>query len=423
MAKKFFQQEQGFVTLIMSIFVIVAMISIGSALSNMIISQHQISNALIKSLQSDTAAEGGIEDGLLRLRQTLPYLSPYGFGLASSTVQVTITSGIGSAMRIVSQADTQNIIKKIEAVYELNADKVSFFFGAQAGDGGVSMANGSRVKGNIFSNGSIVGSGSVDNNVVVAKNGNRIEGLTVGENAMAYSCKDCQIGKDLTYVQGGTVSGCVVGGLTVLRATEIPSENMPISQEEIDGWKLKASSGGIINDNYTVDSDQSLGPVQIGTPDNPKNLTIINGVHLTIDGTIFVTGNIIFENNAIISLSPSHGTTGGIIMADGRITVSNNVILQGSGLIGSYLLVLSTNNSLDPVSPAIVVYNNAQGAVFYTSQGLIVLSNNIKAREITGYKIRLDNNAEVEYETGLASALFSSGTGGSWILTQWREIE
>jgi hypothetical protein len=69
------------------------------------------------------------------------------------------------------------------------------------------------------------------------------------------------------------------------------------------------------------------------------------------------------------------------------------------------------------------VNNNAAGAIFYTSNGLILLSNNMLAREVTGYKIQIDNNAVIEYESGLESSIFSSGPGGSWIVENWKETE
>ena len=420
----FFNKESGVIALMSVIVIIIAMVTVGMALTNMIISQHKISGALIKSAQSFYASESGIEDGLVRLYRVMPYASSYTLFLASSTAQVEIVDNVGNAKKITSRGITLRAIKKLEAVFEINADKVDFFYGAQAGDGGIVMKNGSRIKGNVFSNGSIIGSGNIDNNAIVARNGNQIQGLNIGENAMAYSCQNCVIGKDLTYVQGGILNNCAVGGSTFVRTDEIPPENMPILQEQIDKWKVEAEAGGITNVNVAINGSQSLGPAQIGTIASPKNLTVSNGAQLTITGTIFVTGNILIDNNATVELDSSHyGASGGILMASGGIVVNNNVILRGSGQLGSYLLILSESASLDEVNPAILVRNNAQGAIFYTSQGLIVLNNNMSAREVTGYKVQINNNAEVQYEAGLASSFFTSGTGGSWKVTQWREIK
>ncbi len=45
------------------------------------------------------------------------------------------------------------------------------------------------------------------------------------------------------------------------------------------------------------------------------------------------------------------------------------------------------------------------------------------AREVTGYKIQINNSAVIEYDAGLENANFASGPGGSWKLRRWREIE
>ena len=86
-------------------------------------------------------------------------------------------------------------------------------------------------------------------------------------------------------------------------------------------------------------------------------------------------------------------------------------------------MFLSMDSSLNEEFAAIDVDNNAEGAIFYTVNGVIRLRNNIKIREATGHKLYLDNNAIVEYETGLENTNFSSGPGGSWEVVSWQEIE
>jgi hypothetical protein len=162
-----------------------------------------------------------------------------------------------------------------------------------------------------------------------------------------------------------------------------------------------------------------MGPIQIGTLAQPRNLTLSNNATLKVTGTIYVTGNITTGNNSKIQLDVSYGSLSGVVIADGVITVANNTILTGSGQAGSYILVLSTKSG----TGAITVGNNALGAIFYTSAGGVTLSNNMKAREITGYQITLSNNAIVQYESGLENANFSNGPGGSWNITSWEEIE
>ncbi|KPJ56065.1 hypothetical protein AMJ49_05830 [Parcubacteria bacterium DG_74_2] len=140
-------------------------------------------------------------------------------------------------------------------------------------------------------------------------------------------------------------------------------------------------------------------------------------------GTIYVTQDFSIANNATIKLDPDYSSTSGVVIVDGKSDIKNGSTLQGSGVVGSYLMILSTNPSLDPANPAINVNNNATGAVFYTSLGVIRLRNNMKIREATGYKLYLDNNAEIEYEVGLMNTEFSSGPSGGWIVASWKEVE
>ena len=61
-------------------------------------------------------------------------------------------------------------------------------------------------------------------------------------------------------------------------------------------------------------------------------------------------------------------------------------------------------------------------SLFYAGNGFINLHNNVGARELVGYKINLDQNAAVTYETGLANVNFSSGQSGGYAILSWREI-
>ncbi len=423
------KRKNGFAALLMALLVLSVMFAIGISLIVLNVGEQKISRNVTKSDEAYYLAEAGIEDAIFRLRQN-PMISglSYNFNSSNGATNVTISNMIGGSRVITSQGNVQNRIKKIQVVYNLDAQEIAFHYGAQVGDGGVDMGNNARIKGNVYSNGSVIassGTGYIDNSIVVAKNGNKIKGLSVGEDATVHTCENSTIVGTLTYVSGGSVVNCTAGESTGTRPNEIDPEDLPITSAQITDWKNEAAAGGIITSNvYYSGTTQSLGPKQIGTPEAPKNLTVINNAVLKVTGTIYVTGDIIFSNNAIIELdNASYGSFSGIILADGKITVNNNAILRGSGEAGSYLLLLSTNNSLDPGSPAINVGNNAQGAIFYANSGLILLSNNTKAREITGYKLKINNNAEVQYESGLADTLFSSGPGASWVVESWKEIE
>ena len=294
------------------------------------------------------------------------------------------------------------------------------------------MENNSKVKGNVFSNGNVVanGKGYITGSIIVAGSGNRIEGLVIGDlvaiegDATVHTCKDSKIGGTLTYVAGGSIVNCIAGTETKSQPNEIDPLPLPISDEQINCWKDDASCNNdpscIHIGDYTVNIGETnlLGPKKI-----IGNLVVKNNGTLIMTGAVYATQDIVVENNATIELSSDYSSMSGMIIADGKIDAKPGGILQGTGEEGSYIMLLSTNSSLDILSPAIDVQNNAAGAVFYASNGLIRLRNNMKVREATGYKIHLDNNAEVEYEVGLGDITFSSGPSGGWQIVNWEEIE
>jgi hypothetical protein len=392
------------------------MLSIALSMSSLIFYRQKGSINSVKSTQSYYASEAGIEDALMRLRNN-PLMPPLNYSLTvgGATTNVIIPEMIAGSRTVDSNGDALGRIRNLQVIYQLDSYGVSFNYGIQVGEGGLEMKNGSKVKGNVFSNGNIFGgNGTVEGDVVVAGNGHSIDDITVEDDAISYSClSPAKIKGNLTYVTGGTRT-CAVTGSISTQSQEIQSEPLPISQSQIDQWKEDATGGGVINGDYTIGINQSqnFGPKKI-----TGKLTVSNGATLTITGNLYVLGDIVFDNDSTIKLDSSYGSNSGVILSDGKIEAKNGVSILGSGQSESYILVLSTNNS----NSAIVVDNNATGAVFYTNIGGIELKNNAGAKELTGYKIKLNNNAEIEYETGLANLLFSSGPSGGWKVLKWKE--
>ncbi|MCH7772418.1 MAG: hypothetical protein IIA49_15620, partial [Bacteroidetes bacterium] len=54
------------------------------------------------------------------------------------------------------------------------------------------------------------GTVTVTESVIVARNGRKIDGLTIGKDAEVHSCKDSTITGNLTYVSGGSLQNCTV---------------------------------------------------------------------------------------------------------------------------------------------------------------------------------------------------------------------
>lgn len=406
----FVLHEDGYVVSVTTFFILIIMTTLAVSMASLIFTRQYASTNAINSTKSYYVAESGIEDALLRLSNNHQMASvSYALTVGTATAQVVIPAIIGGSRAITSQGTTGAATRNVQAVYSIDSSNISFHYAAQVGAGGLSMANGSQVEGNVFSNGNITGSGTIKNNVIVAGT-NQLNGPRVNGNVLARSCASSTVDGNLTYVVGGT-NTCTVAGTTQTQSTPIDVQPMPITQAQIDNWMAEATAGGTVG-NTTISGTQSLGPQKIN-----GNLTLSNNAILNITGTIYVTGTINPGNGSLIQLDSSYGSLSGVILADGEINMGNNTNAQGSGQAGSYLLVVSTSSSGD----AITLNNNITGAMFHASTGTVNIENNVQIKGVSGYRIDLHNNVIVKYESGFEDAFFSDGPGGAWKVTSWRE--
>lgn len=238
----------------------------------------------------------------------------------------------------------------------------------------------------------------------------KIDGVHVYEDAHANTIIDSTIDGDAYYQ---AISGSTVGGASYPGSADPGPESLPITDAQIAQWKVEAENGGTISGDVGVlnGESRSYGPKKI-----TGGLTVDNNSTLTVTGTLYVQGNVTFSNNATIRLDPGYGANSGMIIADGEVLIENNVTFQGSGTTGSYVLVLTTDPSLDSADPAMTLSNNSDNSIFYASKGMVSISNNAVLKEVTAFKLKLENNASVNYESGLENVSFTSGPGGSWTL-------
>jgi hypothetical protein len=422
------KKRKAFISFYLLVLVLVIMISIGASMYLLTRGEQKILKNITRSNQAYYAAEAGIEDILLRLVKSLNWSTSYSFNVGDTTTTIEVADIIGGSRIITSKGNDAGRTRKIQIVHRVSTEEVAFHYGAQIGDGGMEMGNNAMVKGNVFSNGSVtsIQKGNIQNTIKVATIGSRIEGLIVGEDAYTHNCKNCTIGGTLYFSGGGSENCSSTEGIKEHPVQE--SQDLPIPQSQIDEWKNEAEKAGIISGDYVLDGKviDFLGPKKI-----TGNMLLDNKATLVMTGTIWVVGNIEVKNGAGIRLDPnSYGELSGVLIDDGTISVRPGVGLEGSGEEGSYLLLLSTSASLDKAVPAISIDNTTVGGIFYTPNiyderngGVIVIRNNVSARQVTGYKIYLEENAIINYEYGLQDAEFSSGPGGSWEVASWKEIE
>ncbi len=248
-----------------------------------------------------------------------------------------------------------------------------------------------------------------------------IDGVSVGTsgvgNAEAYEVKNSTIAGSLyCQVGSGNNKSCNT-------SKAIPTSlDFAISDGNIEEWKSDASAGGVINGDYTVSSNISLGPKKI-----VGDLLIDGNKTLTLTGTIWVIGKVTLGNGAKIALSSSYGINSGTLVTDGTVRVSNNSLFSGSGQSGSYLMVLTTSDcplgDLCDGLYAIDISNNAGAVILNAQKGTVHLNNNATVKGITAYKTIFDSNAVINYEQGIANLNFTNGPTGGWNIKSWAEIE
>jgi len=237
-----------------------------------------------------------------------------------------------------------------------------------------------------------------------------IQGVTVEGNAWAHTLSDCSVGGNASYE---SVSNCTITGTkypNVAPATPVP---FSISDAQIADWETIAIGGGVLAGPYIIENTQTLGPKKIN-----GDLTVGNGGVLILSGPVWVNGNVEFSNNAHLSVSPTTGNSGAIIIADatgntavkGTVSLSNNVEIGGNGNANSFPMVISTNTG----SNAMFLENNADSIILYAPYGTVTVSNNAGANQITAKLLNLLNNATISYVSGLQNTSFSNGPGGSW---------
>lgn len=379
------------------------------------------------SKQSLLASDSGLNEVIYRLKtgKNVPATINVSLNTGSSTVTTTAIPG---GKKVVVTGAQRTYQRKIQAEFAYGTG-VSFHYGVQVGNGGLELQNSSTVTGNVYSNGTIVGTGNeIDGDVVSAGASGLIDDIKASGSAYAHTIRDSEIGDSAYYV---TKVNTTVAGTSYPDSPDQATTIMPISDAQIAEWEDMADDGGSVtctNGTYTVNSTVTLGPKKI-----PCNLVVSDSATLTVAGHIWVTGNITTQNSATIRMSSSLGSDNVAIIADnpgnptgsGIISLGNSTTLEGSGSAGSYVFMISQNTHAESggATTAINLVNSTSGdLIVYASHGKISLGNSVHLKEVTAHKIVLTNSANVEYESGLANMLFKSGPGGGYDLVDWFEF-
>ncbi len=240
----------------------------------------------------------------------------------------------------------------------------------------ISMGNGSVVRGNVHAN--------------------TISGFTINKDA---------------YYQ--VINDSTVEGVAYPNSPDPVPIAMPISGANISDWQsgpFGAASYG------TTTGDITGCPSRLGPGKIVGDVTINNTCTITVTTPIWITGNLSTGNSDIFQMDPSLGSSSGMIIVDGITTFANGDNLLGTGVNGSYLMLLSTYNSQSNGIIAINTNNSSITGILYAPFGIISLANNATFKEAVAWQINMGTGTTLTYDSGLVSTFFSTGPSGSYAL-------
>lgn len=446
----------GYAALTMTMFVIFASLTVIGGLSFFSLQEVGVNRTSVRAIDARVIAESGVEDALYRMVSGKQIGASETLSVGKGITTVSIIP-VGTARTIRSEGSREAVRQAVEAFLDIRTAGIGLNFGVQVGDGGLTMDNNSSVSGGVFSNGPIVGDNgatimgdafaagaSAIKNVSVSGNAHahliddstvggyassttRLDDVIVGKDAHANELDDAVVNKDAYYNIIDAQS--VVSGTRITPAmppADLVALPLPIAQGEIDGWKSDAEKKGVIaSGNCNQDWSPPSNPYAVDGGVIERNLKLDNNKILILKGTVWVKCAVDISNGGAVRLDPGYGLANGVLVADGTMHLQNNGAFEGSGhsCNCSRLMLLTTATGGGHHESAIDLHNNAAGAIFYAGNGLIYLHNNVAVLQLTGRTIHLENNAALTYESGLASALFSSGPSAGYEVKYWKQVE
>ncbi len=382
--------RSGQMLVIAVIFITVALVLTTSLFSRLAAFLKFGSNSILRE-QALNVAEAGIDNALWQLNKTAgAYTGESNTQVGSTgTFTVTVTNKNANVKIITATGYIPNNTnprakKTIKANAVINTSTIAFHYAVQSENGGVNMANSSTINGSLYSNASITGSGS----------------STINGDAYAV----------------GTISS---PDPTVTGTKHPNASPAPVPTVDYQYWKNAAAAGGspiICSPSCTISNNTTIGPKEyIG------DLYITNNAIVTMEGPVWVAkdsfgngGNFFMQQGGTtLQLDNNFGSDSTVLIIDG-----NADLTQGGSFLSTnadpkgYIMLVSTSTD----SQAIQISQSGATAIFYALDGGAVLSQKAHVTALIANALQMTQNSRLDYDSGLASAEFSAGPGGSWQL-------
>jgi len=425
--------ERGAILFVVTVLILLGSMLVVAGIIVVVRTHVQVVTEQYLALDTYMFAEGALEEVVYRHKTALQ-VSPTETLSEGALVTNTVTTNVPGGKTVRSDASLVGRTRALEAEL-IEGDGVSFSFGVQTHNGGLIMENSSSVNGNVYSNGPIIGHNLnlIRGTAISAGPSGSITEVHATGSMYAHDISDSYVEDDAYYQTIDILT--TVDGTRYPGSPDLATTSLPIDDALLDSWAAFAASSSVMSaecaaagGTLVFDADVTLGPVKI-----PCDVVFEKFPTVTVAGVIWVEGNLEFTQGPEFEIHPAIGNKSVPIIVDdpgdrltsGQVTMKNSGAWSGNG-DRSYIMVVSRNESaeLGGTEHAIQIQNSTGGALLvYAGHGEINLQNNTDLTEITAWRVRLENLTEVIYDTGLASAVFTAGPGGSYIIDSWREVE
>jgi len=503
------KNNQGMVAIITLLGISAFALAIISTLAVLAIDELKMANTGGAIDPTFYAAEAGLNEGLYRLIETPVPGTIYFLNIDGIPVE-TLIEGSGHERTITSTATNSNgKVRTLQISANVSSIAGGFDSAIHGGAGGVILENNSKIIGSVYSNGGIFpdspgSKGNIEGRATVAldfpfKNVT-IAGEGGGDSEVwAHIIIDSNITGDAFYSNAADSHAEHIDSDTKVNGTACPNPGchpgerpdapikpLPFGDDEI------ALIKEIIDDAVAADPSLELSPNPADCPPSVEpgfycihytdvslplakingNLYLGNNKTLTLDGQkLWVTGDIILENNGTIKINPDNDSLKSemiTIIAEGVISMSPNYKIvpfttitdvcddDGNSSIDpevedtacepadinacggnpslciqgplvddkSFILMASIAGDSDPAGrPDIRAANNSRSIVFSAHLGTLKVKQNGKLTAGAAETLYLENGATVTYNKNLASFVIGGG-GGEEVgtaLGSWRE--
>lgn len=421
----FYNRGAAVITVVMFFVIITTALAVG--LSSPVVREYVTARDFEKSKGAYYLSEAGHEDAIYRIKTARTIGAEEVLTLDGNTATTTITNISSTLKSVSSVGEIARNTRHVKSTLTTSSG-VSFSFGVQTGNGGIYLKNSSSITGNVYSNGLVDGTGSsvVSGTVVSAGPTGRVEGIHSGGSMYAHTIENSVVGGDAYYQikTGTTVSGTSYPG-----SSDQATSTFPISDAQIAQWEADAEAGGTYSSPCEITSPTTWSARKVTCSEFEISDT------LTLTGMVWVTGNVEIGNpRGKVVLHSSLGEQSAGIIADNpsnrttssKIELSQSATFEGSGTPGSYVFLISQNNSaeLGGEEKAIAIEQTASGDILlYAAHGEVLIAQASALKEVTAHTVHLQNSANVTYTSGLANVLFVGSPSGAWLVNGWKEGE